>query len=136
MKVQVDRIIPEGLTVQEQTDPQKLDLNTDIAGFNSPLQVEARLQRVNDVVNASLTVRGRLSMKCCRCLSEFIVEVDKDFSVDYPLEKGARTIDLDPDIRDYIMLEYPLKPLCKESCKGLCPGCGADLNTVAKCNCD
>lgn len=136
MKVQVDRIRPEGLTILEQADAQKLDLNTEIAGFHAPIQIEARLQRVNDVVNAAVNVRGTLSMVCCRCLSEFSAAVDKDFVIDYPLEKGMRTIDLDPDIRDYIMLEYPVKPLCKETCKGLCPRCGANLNSVAKCDCD
>ena len=136
MKVQVDQIRPEGLVIEGVLDPQALDCNTEIASFKSPLKIEARLDRVNDVVNASLTIDGSLSMVCCRCLAEFSVGVTRNFNVDYPLEKGVRFIDLDPDIRDYIMLDYPLKPLCKENCKGLCPRCGANLNDVTKCDCD
>jgi uncharacterized protein len=136
MKVQVDQIRPEGLTIECEADPQSLDLNTEIAVFKSPLAIEASLRRINDVVKASLAVDGQVSMVCCRCLSEFSVKVSKEFDLDYPLEKGCRTIDLDPDIRDYIMLDYPLKPLCKEDCKGLCPRCGANLNDVTKCDCD
>lgn len=136
MKVPVDRIRPEGLQVQEDADPQKLDLNTEVACFRAPLKIEARLERISDVVNASLNVRGTLVLVCCRCLSEFNIELDQGFTVDYQVEKGMRLIDLDPDIRDHIMLEYPLKPLCSEACKGLCPRCGANLNIVAKCDCD
>ena len=136
MKVPVDQIRPEGLTIEEKADPESLDLNTEIAGFRAPLKIAARLNRVNDVVQVSLSVAGSMKMVCCRCLAEFNVEVNKDFSVDYPLEKGMRVIDLDPDFRDYIMLDYPLKPLCKENCKGMCPRCGANLNDVTKCDCD
>ncbi|MFA6384373.1 MAG: DUF177 domain-containing protein [Candidatus Omnitrophota bacterium] len=136
MKVQIDQIRPEGLTIEGSVDPQSLDLNTEIVSFNSPLKIEAGLRRVGDVVNVSLTVGGSQSMVCCRCLAEFTVGVAKNFSVDYPLEKGTRFIDLDPDIRDCIMLDYPLKPLCKGNCKGLCPRCGANLNDVTKCDCD
>jgi uncharacterized protein len=136
MKVPVDQIRPEGLTIEGVVDPQSLDCNTEIAGFHAPLKIKASLTRVNDVVNASLSVDGSLSMVCCRCLVEFTAEVARDFSVEYPLEKGERFIELDQDIRDYIMLDYPLKPLCKENCKGLCPRCGANLNDVTKCDCD
>jgi uncharacterized protein len=136
MKVNVDQIRPEGLTIECEADPQSLDLNTELAIFKSQLAIEARLRRVNDVVIASLAVDGEVSMVCCRCLSEFLVKVSKEFDLDYPLEKGCLTIDLDPDIRDHIMLDYPLKPLCKEDCKGLCPRCGANLNDVTKCDCD
>jgi uncharacterized protein len=136
MKVPVDQIRPEGLTIEAEVDPQGLDCNTEIASFRSPLKIEVQLHRVNDVVNASLTVNGSMSMVCCRCLAEITTDITKNFSVDYPLEKGMRVIDLDPDIRDYIMLDYPLKPLCKENCKGLCPRCGSNLNDVTKCDCD
>ena len=136
MKVQIDQIRPEGLTIEENLDSKALELDTEIATVQGPLAVTARLRRVNDVVQAGLTVKGSISLVCCRCLDEFTVTVNTDFNVDYPLEKGVRFIDLDPDIRDYILLDYPIKPLCKEDCKGLCPKCGQNLNNVTKCDCD
>jgi len=135
MKIYIDQIGPEGLIVHETTDPGKLDLGTEVAEFYSPLTIEARLERVDNVVNVSLIVQGNLTLTCCRCLSEYNVGFYKEFCIDYTLEKGVHTIDLDPEIRDYVMLDYPLKPLCKEDCKGLCPGCGANLNNITKCDC-
>jgi uncharacterized protein len=43
-------------------------------------------------------------------------------------------IDLLPEIAEQVALEIPLKPLCSENCKGLCPVCGIDLN-FGTCNC-
>ena len=39
-------------------------------------------------------------------------------------------IDLAPLIREYALLDVPIKPICKPACKGLCPVCGEDLNQV------
>jgi uncharacterized protein len=44
-------------------------------------------------------------------------------------------IDLEKYLREQILLMVPLKPLCAETCKGLCPRCGADLNHEP-CRCE
>jgi uncharacterized protein len=43
-------------------------------------------------------------------------------------------IDLSKDVRDYALLALPMKKLCSEDCKGLCPKCGKNLND-GSCNC-
>ena len=135
MKVAVEHIREEGLVIESELDPKALDLNTEVAGVSVPLQVKVSLRRVNDVVNAGFFVSGQLTFVCGRCLTEFNVPIHKEFLTNYPLEKGERTIDLDPELRDFVMLEYPINPLCKKDCKGICPKCGVNLNDAAKCNC-
>ena len=44
------------------------------------------------------------------------------------------TIDLDVLVFEQVLLQIPIKPLCKDDCKGLCPHCGINLN-VASCGC-
>ena len=44
-------------------------------------------------------------------------------------------LDLSDVLRQYLLTDEPLKVLCREDCLGLCPECGADLNTE-KCKCD
>jgi uncharacterized protein len=44
------------------------------------------------------------------------------------LHPDTDKIDLDKDIRDYAILAVPMKKLCSENCKGLCPKCGKNLN--------
>ena len=53
---------------------------------------------------------------------------------DYIVSKDG-FIDADDTLIEQILLELPLKHLCREDCKGLCPKCGADLNTT-QCSCD
>ena len=47
----------------------------------------------------------------------------------------GKVIDLDPLVREQILLEVPEYPVCDEQCKGLCPVCGANLND-RECGCD
>jgi uncharacterized protein len=62
------------------------------------------------------------------------VELDEVFL--YPGESAheeayqveGEAIDLEPVVRDAVMLALPLNPLCTEACKGLCSTCGAELN--------
>jgi uncharacterized protein len=73
-------------------------------------------------------------MSCSRCLREFQDKLDKKFTLNFSIDKLETKIDLDPEIRDQIILDYPINPLCRQDCKGLCPKCGIDLNQV-QCNC-
>lgn len=59
--------------------------------------------------------------------------VDEEDEETYPLR--GEMLDLQPLVRDALLLELPLAPLCSEDCKGLCPNCGADLND-GPCSCD
>jgi uncharacterized protein len=73
---------------------------------------------------------------CHRCLTEWeepvrltLTEVlgMKDDDDGYPVDDGVA--DLEPPIRDAVILALPLTPTCREDCRGLCAVCGADLNT-------
>jgi uncharacterized protein len=56
---------------------------------------------------------------------------DEDFVV---LPKTTQEYEIDQRIREAIILELPLKPLCSETCLGLCPMCGTNLNE-SECEC-
>ncbi|MDH2903577.1 MAG: YceD family protein [Actinomycetota bacterium] len=98
--------------------------------------------------SGGLRAKGRVAAPwfgvCRRCsiavLGEARVGVDERF-VDhlepgddeaYPIENDF--IDLAPMVRDAILLELPLAPLCRDDCRGLCPYCGIDRNE-ASCDC-
>jgi uncharacterized protein len=91
------------------------------------------------LLGARLIVRGALSMPCdmeCRRCAEFFstsVRVSS-FLRAYEIRDGMETVDLTADIREDILLELPSFPLCKDSCKGLCPHCGKNLNE-GPCSC-
>ena len=110
-------------------------------------------QFVGDVkVNGTISLTGEHSAvidgevvftvqaDCTRCLTKteqnFLVEfsesVDQDDEEGYPVKND--TVDLSKIVDDLIMMNTPVSFLCKEDCKGLCPGCGVNLNED-QCKC-
>ena len=79
------------------------------------------------------------TLECVRCLNEFEYSLDWNLTELYAFSKKSVSesglvlpdnahIELQPLIREYALLEIPIKPLCKPTCKGLCAVCGEDLN--------
>jgi len=83
--------------------------------------------------------KAKTDLECVRCLTDFqqslVVNFTElyAFSQRYVTESGllmpeTGVIDLTPVMREYILLEIPISPLCRPDCKGLCPICGNNLN--------
>ncbi len=81
------------------------------------------------------------TLECVRCLNEFEYGLDWNLTELYAFNKKSVSesglilpdnahIDLQPLIREYALLEIPIKPVCKPGCKGLCSVCGEDLNKI------
>lgn len=134
MKIQLNQIPQEGLNLKEEIDPSKLDLETELIRFRSPLSVSAQIHRITNAVTVKLNFKASMYSSCSRCLEEFDINLKKEVQLNYPVDKSILAIDLDPDIREEIILDYPIKPLCSPGCKGLCPKCGKNLNEGG-CNC-
>jgi len=158
LRVPVTSIPPEGLEVEvdlgetyfsrwREEDP---GLEFSSAQINGAVRLEKHGRDI--LVRGHL--QGHLQLACSRCLEEFGGPVDADFDlllVPGPGPAGneaeelsapdldldyytGETLDLEAVIREQIILMVPLKPLCTEDCKGICPRCGAVLNLEA-CTC-
>lgn len=104
----------------------------------SALHLDVRLEALVDGIHVSGPVEGEVEVECRRCLKQLArrvrVEVEELFV--YPGELSDpdayeivdEHVDLEPVVRDAVLLSLPLNPLCREDCKGLCTTCGADLN--------
>lgn len=109
----------------------------------SPVTFDLRLESHTGGVVASGRVRGRWSAVCSRCLAPveapFDLRLREVFEHDpleeetYPID-GAE-IDLLQALRDLVVPDLPVVPLCGDDCAGLCPTCGADRNDGV-CDCD
>ncbi len=121
----------------------------------SPVKARLRIDKVGSEVLARGEVRSDIELQCSRCLSMFSKDIIVDINVVYhPLEEltGEEKHEIKEDeldmgfykgdeldvydlVQEQIMLSVPMKPLCNETCRGLCPKCGADLN-ITKCSCE
>lgn len=102
------------------------------------------------------TVRAMLELDCSRCLEPFELPVVADVELSYVPQTAAvaqapdvelgeddlttayyhdHVLDLGEMIREQLTLALPMRPLCAEDCKGLCPQCGTNLNR-GTCSCD
>ncbi len=159
LTLKLDDIPVEGLELKWNEEPEGLSgylesLSEIDFGFESPLQSEAKIQRVGRSVLIKGEVHTILHLRCVRCLKEFSYPITSSFDLTLlPLkETGFReemelsTEDLETNFFEggeihlseiaceQIMLEIPLQPHCQDGCKGLCPQCGKDLN-LSSCDC-
>ena len=101
----------------------------------SALHVELRMESLHDGILLSAEVDGIAVGECGRCLIAIEEPVQVEFqelfaySVDeaFEYEVHEDTIDLEPVIRDAVVLSLPFQPVCQEDCLGLCPDCGVRL---------
>jgi uncharacterized protein len=99
------------------------------------------------ILDAKTSIKSKLI--CDRCASEFEREIISSYRMVYLFEQEIMSpgksevcfihpetekIDISEDVKDYAMLAIPMKSLCNEDCRGLCPRCGKNLNDV-DCNC-
>lgn len=120
--------------------PAPADLGIDMIGVpeGSDITLDIMLEAVVEGVLVTGSAEVRLTGECTRCLEP--IEDTASYEVQelyfYPgrdAEEDASRIegdliDLDPALRDAVVLELPFAPLCREDCAGLCPICGALLN--------
>jgi uncharacterized protein len=99
------------------------------------LHIDARLESLHDGILVSGDVRSTAEGECVRCLIDVSVPVRVEFqelfaysfdeAFDYEVHDDH--VDLEPVVRDAVVLSLPFQPVCQEDCLGLCPECGVRL---------
>jgi uncharacterized protein len=136
---------PNGLhRIEAFLNPADLDLDTEV--FFSPLLAKLDLDRRDPYLKFHFVVEGDVRLTCDRCLAIYEYELraegpmlyvvsgkPRGEEIDDPeisyIALGVNELDITPDLRDLVILTFPERHLCSDDCKGLCAGCGADLNT-------
>ncbi len=134
MKIDTSRIPPEGLTQEEEIKASELALDEASIKLGQPVRVRAEVFKITNAVTIDLLIEALMCFDCSRCLNEFLFDFKKNIQLSFQVDRPVQIIDLNDDIRQEIVLAYPLKPLCKEDCRGMCFRCGRNLNE-SNCNC-
>jgi uncharacterized protein len=135
-------------------DPADVAQPGDAYRIVAPVQVEMEIHKDKEKFRLEGTVRTELELSCSRCLEPFRMAIAAPFDLRYLPAAAMSTdadrelqdedvetsyyrddqIDLNELLREQFYLALPMKPLCGEDCKGLCPRCGTNLNTGV-CDC-
>lgn len=155
MEIKINEIPAEGLLLSYDEDPKQWDLSERGFTIEAPVHVRVKAIKHNP---EEVYIRGAISAEvigeCSRCLKRFTTHVESDFHAEYvprkavpteverELEQGdldllfyeGDTIDIGEEVEGQLILATPMRPLCSEACRGLCPQCGQDLN-FRECDC-
>ncbi len=134
MRISVNHIPFHGLTVEKEIDFEKLDIETEDIKFRNPVKVRADITKITNAVSVNLSLKASFYTECSRCLEEVNIDLNKTLKLNFQIVNANQLIDLNTDIREEIILDYPMNPLCKSDCKGLCAKCGKNLNEGV-CSC-
>lgn len=134
MKVYVDKIPEGGIELIEDIQPGVISINTEGVSFLKPVNVKASVLKSGAEMFADILLESPVEYTCSKCLSKFEGVFKKKFNLILEV-KPAEVVELDDEIRQEIIVDYPMKITCKADCKGLCPNCGQNLNT-GECDCN
>lgn len=134
MRVAVDGIRDE-LVLEEDVPASSWEMDSFDIKFVDNVHITCKFSKIYKEILASGSVTFQRDITCSRCLCQSRQTVKQDFTKSYNTEKAGKFLELDSDIREEIILNFPNKVLCSADCKGLCPHCGVNLNIQAcKCN--
>ena len=132
MKIHVNRIPDEGLSERATYDPAALDMERDDVHLVQPFTVDAFITKADEELVVDADIRRPVHLSCARCLEEFDVVVTAKSLFTYKVHP-TEVVDITEDVRQEIILAYPMVPVCRPGCKGLCASCGQNLN-AGTCN--
>jgi uncharacterized protein len=153
MRIEVESLEKPGdLSQVYEVDSLSLDEELRLL---EPVEVRGRARRSGAEVELSGELRTSIEVPCSRCLKPVILPIRSEFAerfvpavawrneeqhelreadLDLAIFDGD-AIELDDVVREEILLALPSHVVCREDCKGLCPGCGTDRN-VGSCTCE
>jgi uncharacterized protein len=128
---------PGSVLRQTRTALAPADLAVELASVpeGSELALDVQLEGVAEGVLVTVTVQGPLAGECARCLEPVSSRIQVTFRELFGYEASEEggyllhgdLLDLEPALRDALVLELPLAPLCTDDCAGLCVECGVRL---------
>jgi uncharacterized protein len=133
----------------------ELDLNDERVRLKKPARVAGRIRREGSKLKISGTIHTEVEVDCDRCLQKVELPMATEFGLEYVTVDeynllhaaelseedlnlsvfDGETIDVDEIVREQLLLGVPSQVFCRETCKGLCPECGANRN-LTECSCE
>jgi uncharacterized protein len=155
MRIELDKLEQRSDTFAHRYELEEIVLDEESTRLTKQPEVSGRVIRKGHEVRLIGKISASAEVDCDRCLKAVKVPIETEFDVKYvPNEEYAsddiaelqeedlsvsffdgKTIDVDELVREQVLLALPVRALCGEECKGLCPVCGSDRN-ASSCNCE
>lgn len=153
MFIDIHELEREPLEFEEVLPPGRLQFGPEIIQVE-PMEVAGAAEVLGNEIHLAGSIQTAVETTCDRCLEITKRPIDIEFDLFYrpmktiaheeeielkpaELEIGFYSgggLELDDVLKEQVLLTLPMKNVCREDCKGLCPQCGQNLN-LAKCGC-
>jgi len=141
MKILIKNITENLMNYEGNIECEKLINNGDEIYFEEPMKFIGTLKKGINSVEISGKVFAKFSTNCHLCGEKTEKKLEFEIFETYRRESSedeypliGDEIDFDDMILENFRLNFPVRILCKEDCKGICTRCGKNLN-IEKCNC-
>ncbi len=154
MLVHLEDILPEGIEIEVSLDPD--DPAVRELNVKGPVVGSFKIRKLGQQVLVRGSVSGEVLLTCARCLVEFTTRIREVVDIELrpvlDLDRTAQERELGSDdlnveffrgdaldvghlAAEQISLCIPIKPLCQDDCRGICPECGAN-KSLGTCSCE
>ena len=131
MKIHVNRVPPEGLQDSASYNALALDVDRVDVHVEQPITMSAFITKAEHELVVQAQIQCVMGLTCARCLKSFERPLDTSAMFTYDVVP-TDVVDISEDVRQEVILGYPMVPVCDPGCKGLCLICGENLN-VTRC---
>ena len=164
MLIHIDQLVDTELRLEFEEKPESFPVLAAMIKekefeFSAPVKTRLRVFRIGNFIEVEGVFETTTHLVCGRCLKEFETRLTSDIALTYTPENfedkkdlsrdeielspedaglilfNGDRIDLRQGVQEQVVMAIPVRPLCHEKCKGLCPQCGTDLN-LGDCGCD
>ena len=156
MRIEVETLSEKARPFAHTYQPEEVSLDEEQARIASEVKVSGSARRKREELRFRGEIEADVEVLCDRCLAPARMPLKVEFDTGFiPQEAEAvksenvellpddlgiaayegDAVDLDELVREQILLALPGRHLCRDECKGLCQGCGADLN-AGQCSCE
>ena len=155
VKIDISKLVHEPLPFDQEVRVEAERLGSDLVAGPIAVHLEGEVRPYGDVFSISGRCAADGPLQCSRCLEPVPWNFTEDYSFEYrmpasaPLEAESgldeddldvaflqnEELDLSELAAEQVLLAMPMRILCQQNCAGLCPRCGANLNTTADCGC-
>ena len=134
MRIKVEKIRDKAIEIEEEIPASSWDLNSADITFVNSILLKSKFFRVGDEIVAQTLVTTHRDIVCSRCLQQTRQIVEQSFTRSYKDSEVGESLEINDDIREEMLLNFPMQVLCRQDCKGICSRCGVNLNHQ-ECDC-
>lgn len=155
MQIKISALSKVGsmLTFEEVVPAESFPDLIQLGEFHSPLDIQVTVVKTESGFLVYGSASGDVTLRCSRCLESFVYHVEAEFDDEFVPQSSINSepefadlgdevstyqgdyIDIKELITESVLLDVPMKVVCREDCKGICPDCGQALNEkTCQCN--